>query len=137
MFTIVLSLMLPYTLYGFLKEFIIIFIMIDERQQMTFLKKHLYDHITASGAIQFTNTKYKADIENLYSQMADLLQKDLKLHKYALGDEFTDPASQPLFWISKWVDYSDKYGFGYQLCDDGMGVMFNDTTKLIMLSNGL
>lgn len=54
-----------------------------------------------------------------------------------LGDENTDPAAQPLFWISKWVDYSDKYGFGYQLCDEGMGVMFNDTTKLIMLPNGM
>ncbi|KAH8399535.1 hypothetical protein KR215_000040 [Drosophila sulfurigaster] len=49
--------------------------------------------------------------------------------------ENTDPAAQPLFWISKWVDYSDKYGFGYQLCDEGIGVMFNDTTKLILLPN--
>lgn len=53
-----------------------------------------------------------------------------------LGDEMTDPAAQPLYWVSKWVDYSDKYGFGYELCDGGVGVMFNDTTKLIMLANG-
>lgn len=53
------------------------------------------------------------------------------------GDEMSDPAAQPLFWVSKWVDYSDKYGFGYQLCDESMGVMFNDTTKLILLPNGL
>ena len=52
-----------------------------------------------------------------------------------LGDENTDPAAQPLFWISKWVAYNDKYGFGYQLCDEGIGVMFNDTTKLILLPN--
>lgn len=49
----------------------------------------------------------------------------------------SDPASQPILWISKWVDYSDKYGFGYQLCDEGVGVMFNDTTKLIMLANAV
>lgn len=54
-----------------------------------------------------------------------------------MGDENTDPAAQPLFWISKWVDYSDKYGFGYQLCDEGVGVMFNDTTKLILLPNNM
>lgn len=48
-----------------------------------------------------------------------------------------DPAAQPLIWVSKWVDYSDKYGFGYQLCDDSVGVMFNDTTKLILLANGM
>lgn len=51
-------------------------------------------------------------------------------------DEMTDPAAQPIVWISKWVDYSDKYGFGYQLSDDGVGVMFNDGTRLIMLTNG-
>lgn len=49
----------------------------------------------------------------------------------------SDPAAQPMVWVSKWVDYSDKYGFGYQLSDEGVGVMFNDTTKLIMLPNGM
>lgn len=53
-----------------------------------------------------------------------------------LTDEMTDPAAQPVIWISKWVDYSDKYGFGYQLSDDGVGVMYNDGTRLIMLANG-
>lgn len=48
-----------------------------------------------------------------------------------------DPEAQPLIWVSKWVDYSDKYGFGYQLSDDSVGVMFNDTTKLILLANGI
>ncbi|XP_072378705.1 serine/threonine-protein kinase polo [Diabrotica undecimpunctata] len=53
------------------------------------------------------------------------------------SDEMTDPSAQPMVWVSKWVDYSDKYGFGYQLSDDCVGVMFNDTTKLIMLPNGI
>lgn len=47
----------------------------------------------------------------------------------------SDPAAQPIIWISKWVDYSDKYGFGYQLSDESVGVMFNDMTKLVMLPN--
>lgn len=41
-----------------------------------------------------------------------------------------------MIWISKWVDYSDKYGFGYQLSDDSVGVMYNDGTRLIMMANG-
>ena len=28
-------------------------------------------------------------------------------------DEAEDPAKRPVYWISKWVDYSDKYGLGY------------------------
>lgn len=102
------------------------------------------------------NDEYKADIANLHGQISDLINAKVsynisvsnckKKHMFLqpkkftqtnFGDENTDPAAQPLFWVSKWVDYSDKYGFGYQLCDEGMGVMFNDTTKLIMLPNGM
>ena len=47
-------------------------------------------------------------------------------------DEAEDPASVPVYWVSKWVDYSDKYGFGYQLSDNSVGVLFNDQTRLIL-----
>uniref|UniRef100_A0A6Q2ZME8 Serine/threonine-protein kinase PLK n=1 Tax=Esox lucius TaxID=8010 RepID=A0A6Q2ZME8_ESOLU len=33
-------------------------------------------------------------------------------------------------WVTKWVDYSNKYGFGYQLSDQNIGVLFNDGTHL-------
>lgn len=39
------------------------------------------------------------------------------------------------FWVSKWVDYTDKYGLGYQLCDNSIGVLFNDNTRVILLNN--
>lgn len=134
---------------------------VDDRAGTTFLRKNLHDQITASGSMPRNNTEYKDDIENLYYQLTKLLNDKVSecenmerianalpsfFHVFLcqptrsqdrMPDENTDPASQPLFWISKWVDYSDKYGFGYQLCDEGMGVMFNDTTKLIMLANGL
>lgn len=51
-------------------------------------------------------------------------------------EEAEDPKSQPLVWVSKWVDYSDKYGFGYSLNDDSIGVVFNDLTKLVLLADG-
>ncbi|NP_998844.1 serine/threonine-protein kinase PLK1 [Xenopus tropicalis] len=51
-------------------------------------------------------------------------------------EEAEDPASVPIFWVSKWVDYSDKYGLGYQLCDNSVGVLFNDSTRLIMYNDG-
>lgn len=38
--------------------------------------------------------------------------------------------------ISKWIDYSNKYGFGFQLSDGSVGVNFNDSTRLILLANG-
>lgn len=51
-------------------------------------------------------------------------------------EEAEDPACIPIFWISKWVDYSDKYGLGYHLCDNSVGVLFNDCTRLIMYADG-
>lgn len=51
-------------------------------------------------------------------------------------EEAEDPACIPIFWISKWVDYSDKYGLGYQLCDNSVGVLFNDYTRMIMYADG-
>lgn len=49
--------------------------------------------------------------------------------------EAEDPALTPVTWISKWVDYSDKYGLGYTLSDGSVGVLFNDATRLLMNEN--
>ena len=53
-----------------------------------------------------------------------------------LDDDAEDPKAQPIVWVSKWVDYSDKYGFAYSLNDDSIGVVFNDKTKLMLLADG-
>ncbi|XP_052848668.1 serine/threonine-protein kinase polo [Drosophila gunungcola] len=107
----------------------------DTRLESTFLKANLHDAITASAQVCRHSEDYRSDIESLHQQLTNLINGKPRILQGNLGDENTDPAAQPLFWISKWVDYSDKYGFGYQLCDEGIGVMFNDTTKLILLPN--
>lgn len=33
----------------------------------------------------------------------------------SIPEEAEDPACIPIFWVSKWVDYSDKYGLGRSL----------------------
>ncbi|CAF4915286.1 unnamed protein product [Pieris macdunnoughi] len=83
------------------------------------------------------STGHRQNLMALRDQIASLLTGKLKCRPECLTDELSDPAAQPLVWVGKWVDYSDKYGFGYQLCDESVGVMFNDTTKLIMLANGV
>ena len=35
----------------------------------------------------------------------------------------------PIF-VSKWVDYTNRFGFVFKLSDGSVGVLFNDTTKL-------
>ncbi|KAM9324620.1 serine/threonine-protein kinase PLK3 [Gastrophryne carolinensis] len=38
-------------------------------------------------------------------------------------------------WVSKWVDYSNKYGFGYQLSNRCIGVLFNNGTHMVLPAN--
>jgi len=35
-------------------------------------------------------------------------------------------------WVTKWVDYSSKYGLGYQMNNGTIGVFFNDATKILL-----
>lgn len=35
----------------------------------------------------------------------------------------------PLF-VTKWIDYSNKYGLAFQLSDRSVGVLFNDSSKM-------
>ncbi|CAD7925467.1 unnamed protein product [Amoebophrya sp. A120] len=46
------------------------------------------------------------------------------------GDE-----TLPELWVTKWVDYSSKYGIGYVFSDHSIGVYFNDSTKIILESS--
>ncbi|XP_066581564.1 serine/threonine-protein kinase polo [Prorops nasuta] len=86
--------------------------------------------------VQRATHNVKKMLQTLRDQLGAIVNAKTTRLTDSAADEMTDPAAQPIIWISKWVDYSDKYGFGYQLSDDGVGVMFNDGTRLIMLANG-
>jgi polo-like kinase 1 len=72
----------------------------------------------------------------LLSQLTSCLDSNPHTKNYVHYDEAEDPASMPVFWISKWVDYTDKYGLGYQLCDNSIGVLFNDSSRLLLGADG-
>ncbi|XP_054271018.1 serine/threonine-protein kinase polo [Macrosteles quadrilineatus] len=101
--------------------------------------------LPAAGSVPImpnkTTEECSAHLRSLAQQLQTLLSahrpSEAKRQPVSLSnlEELTDPAAQPFVWISKWVDYSDKYGFGYQLCDDGVGVMFNDQTRIVLLPN--
>ncbi|XP_009987703.1 PREDICTED: serine/threonine-protein kinase PLK3, partial [Tauraco erythrolophus] len=44
----------------------------------------------------------------------------------------TCPRHEHFVWVSKWVDYSNKYGFGYQLSNRSIGVLFNNGTHMTL-----
>jgi len=76
-------------------------------------------------------------LSELHKQLAQLIATKPGSRNPPMEDEAEDPKAQPIVWVSKWVDYSDKYGFGYSLNDDSIGVVFNDLTKLLLLADGV
>ena len=58
-------------------------------------------------------------IYNKEKEMAKKLQKEL--------DAFKPDVS-----VTKWVDYSSKYGIAYNLSNQTMGINFNDSTIIVL-----
>ena len=55
------------------------------------------------------------------------------------NNQMTPAATQPKdneVWVKKWVDYASKYGLGYCLSNEAIGVFFNDSTKICLDPNG-
>lgn len=46
------------------------------------------------------------------------------------------PDALPDVWVTRWVDYSAKYGVVYQMPDGSIGVYFNDSTKALCTADG-
>lgn len=47
---------------------------------------------------------------------------------------YPEPLDSPpsMLWVSRWLDYTAKYGLSYQLSDGSVGVVFNDNTRMIL-----
>lgn len=75
-----------------------------------------------------------ANLVALIKQLTDCLAKK-RVVTIDDGGDAEDPMSAPIYWISKWVDFSDRYGLGFSLCDNSYGVRFNDLTTLIILAS--
>jgi hypothetical protein len=56
--------------------------------------------------------------------------KDLSQNIDKSAKKYLDPENQAIS-VKKWIDYSSKYGIGYTLSNNTIGVYFNDSTKII------
>ncbi|CAG8687985.1 31675_t:CDS:10, partial [Racocetra persica] len=74
-------------------------------------------------------------LESVYNTLSTAFDQMLE-GKEVLPHVFDKQPTTPLVFISKWMDYTNKYGLGYQLTDGSVGVNFNDKTTLIMSPNG-
>ncbi|KAJ3172268.1 Serine/threonine-protein kinase plk1 [Geranomyces variabilis] len=75
-----------------------------------------------------------ADIRrSVLSEMHANLQAALSRSSFSSVDH--TELSPPRVFISKWIDYSNKYGVGYHLRGGSVGVYFNDSTSLILAAD--
>ena len=51
----------------------------------------------------------------------------------AIGDtNQSNKSNRRTMCVTKWVDYSNKYGFGFQLSNNSVGILFNDNTRMML-----
>lgn len=58
------------------------------------------------------------------------------VNKYGIN-EAEYPQIDPPCYIMSWVDYSNRYGFAYQISNGSIGVIFNDESAAILSPNAL
>ena len=56
------------------------------------------------------------------------------LHALQAANARPEPKGAPT-WVSKFVDYTSKYGLGYIMADGSVGVYFNDSSKIILATD--
>ncbi|WPK23932.1 hypothetical protein PUMCH_001182 [Australozyma saopauloensis] len=86
----------------------------------------------------YFNSKFAKSIIKLEKSLSDTVHNLRSLRSRAHDSELTArelPSCEHPTLISKWVDYSNKYGFSYQLNNDDIGVLFNDGTTILKLHN--
>jgi len=95
---------------------------------------HAYDVLGSSniGPNQNSTQQYRP-ADHLISHIIDVLEQWIS-RRPQLANHETDLLLSPIsvvpIFVSKWIDYSNKYGFGYQLSDKTVGVLFNEGTRI-------
>jgi len=74
----------------------------------------------------------KASLQAVYDSLKGVLDAQARAAPSEKPERCRGGVSNTATWISKWVDYSNKYGLGYQLSDGSVGVLFNDSTKMVL-----
>lgn len=89
-------------------------------------KKHI---ATPVGPGEYSTSAAKNCCESPALQMSLALEECLAKTKINWGNVPRVDNRVPLF-VTKWIDYSNKHGLAFQLSDNSVGVLFNDSTKM-------
>ncbi|KAH3681523.1 hypothetical protein WICPIJ_007504 [Wickerhamomyces pijperi] len=101
---------------------------LEELSNQTGKSRRLDDgsRVLATQPVKFSDTVLKHEC---LSTLNGMLSAERESRLRTTRSQFT--ACKTPVLISKWVDYTNKYGFSYQFSSDDVGVLFNDGTTLI------
>nr|P0C8M8.1 RecName: Full=Probable serine/threonine-protein kinase CCRP1; AltName: Full=Cell-cycle related Protein 1 [Zea mays] len=90
---------------------------------------------SVKGSSRPQTVQQKGDLKSAQSLKAPALLNNLgsrlRVSGSAVGSNRGQVLSGNEVWVKKWVDYSSKYGMGYNLSNGTTGVFFNDNTKIV------
>lgn len=72
------------------------------------------------------------DRKSKYSVVSDLLQvlSFVNVMPEEPSANMVLGSASPILFVTKWIDYSNKYGFGFQLCDHSVCMLLNDSARI-------
>lgn len=99
-----------------------------QKKEGSLVRSSTHDNLSQSSSLQTTDRPHSKDPKQpLYSETRSTIITTS--YNVNLSDG-------PQVWILKWVDYSQKYGIGYLLSNNWIGILFNDKTKIVSNMNG-
>ena len=69
--------------------------------------------------------------ESLQTRTGTRSSSCFNMKKLKIASSYEVREGGPRVWVSMWIDYSNKYGLAYRLSNGCIGLLFNDSTKLI------
>jgi len=89
---------------------------------------------TASSPTSSTADKDMHALEVMHSRLQNAFESAGTASQRSKSTPATTP--QPDRWVTRYVDYTSKYGLGFLLNDGSAGVYFNDSTKSVLGPEG-
>jgi polo-like kinase 1 len=103
------------------------------QQAVQMSRKPVSSYMAASPAnLHLEENETRGRFSNIaHAQSPQVANPDEMFAPRLLGGK----SSLPEAWIVRWIDYSSKYGIGYQLSTGKIGVYFNDASKMVFSSS--
>ncbi|KAH9372336.1 hypothetical protein HPB48_000398 [Haemaphysalis longicornis] len=108
---------------------------------LVLLPRAVGDHaalpVATNASTQHKGSQGDAHLSELECLLQLLSGAKAPQRRFTAAEEAEDPASVPAVWVSKWVGCTEKCGMGHKLCGNSIGVMYNDNTRMMPLSNSM